>query len=541
MGKLRIRLLALLLVVVLLLSGCDASRLESLWYQLGNLLGMSFVTTFDEMKYTRPDMDALEESLAACLTAVEEEAAADKLMEAVWDFYTGYNAFYTGYYLADIHYCKDVTDIYWTEEYEWCMEQSAKADAALEELYYALAACAQREALEEQGYFAPGFLDAYEGENIWSDELIALLEEESRLVSEYYAVNGEAASVPYYSEEYFTTYGAEMLDIFTQLVALRQQIAQCAGYEDYPTYAYEQNFYRDYTPQQVQTYFDQVQQELVPIYRETDVSAIVSGVSGLCKEEDTFFYVKSCAKAMGGAFEEAFSLMEAGQLYDISYGENKYEVSFEVFLPDYMEPYIFVCPGMNQTDKLTFAHEFGHFTNDYASGGTMVDVDVAEIFSQSMENLSLLYADGGEKLTRYRMFSVLATHVEQAAYASFEYSAYMLPEEQVTSENILALYEKTGKAFGFDSWNWDPRDLVAITHFYMVPMYISSYVLSNDAALQIYQRELAQTGAGVELLQEQLTTEESYLLAFLEQAGLESPFTEGRVKSIAQTIRDALR
>ena len=70
MGKLRIRVLALLLAVVLLLSGCDASRLETLWYQLGNFLGMSFVTTFDEMKYTRPDMDTMEEKVVQTLYSI---------------------------------------------------------------------------------------------------------------------------------------------------------------------------------------------------------------------------------------------------------------------------------------------------------------------------------------------------------------------------------------------------------------------------------------------------------------------------------------
>ena len=154
---------------------------------------------------------------------------------------------------------------------------------------------------------------------------------------------------------------------------------------------------------------------------------------------------------------------------------------------------------------------------------------------------TLIKPDGGDALTRYRMFTVLSTYVEQAAYASFEYSAYMLPPGEVTAENILALYEKTGTEFGFDSWGWDPRDLVAITHFYMVPMYVSSYVLSNDAALQIYQLELEESGAGAALLEQQLNTQESYFLAFLEAAGLESPFAEGRMEAVRSTLRAALQ
>ena len=63
-----------------------------------------------------------------------------------------------------------------------------------------------------------------------------------------------------------------------------------------------------------------------------------------------------------------------------------------------------------------------------------------------------------------------------------------------------------------------------MTHFYTNPMYIISYVVSNDAAMQLYQLELEEAGAGLTRYEENLDTWEMYFLAFLEEAGLQSPF-----------------
>ena len=61
-------------------------------------------------------------------------------------FWTGYTTFYdaydwfsTYYALADIHYCADLTDTYWGDEYNYCTQNASTVDAALQELYRALA------------------------------------------------------------------------------------------------------------------------------------------------------------------------------------------------------------------------------------------------------------------------------------------------------------------------------------------------------------------------------------------------------------------
>ena len=63
-------------------------------------------------------------------------------------------------------------------------------------------------------------------------------------------------------------------------------------------------------------------------------------------------------------------------------------------------------------------------------------------------------------------------------------------------------------------------------------------MVSNDAAVQIYQQELQNPGAGRDTYQRSLATEQEYFLAFLEEAELESPFD--RVEDVKTFLTDRL-
>ena len=259
-----------------------------------------------------------------------------------------------------------------------------------------------------------------------------------------------------------------------------------------------------------------------------------------CTETDTFSYVKQAAKAMGGIPAEAFTVLERAGVYDISYGENKYASSFELYLWSYGVPFIFMDPWMNASDKLTFAHEFGHFCNDYICGGSYAGTDVAEVHSQAFEYLSLCYGQPPEGLRDYKLAESLELYVEQSAYALFETRVYGLTGEELTVENVQALYEDIGRRFGLDSRDWDPRDFVTVPHFYTNPMYIVSYVVSNDLAMQIYEIELAEPGAGLALYEELLYSQESFLIAFAESYGLKDPMSPKRLGELDAFFQNSL-
>ena len=370
---------------------------------------------------------------------------------------------------------------------------------------------------------------------------MGMMEEEAQLLGQYYAIVSQASDVDVYSTDYLDAYAADLMEIYLDLIELRQDMADYLGYADYVQFAYDFYFYRDYTPQQVTSYLADIRAELVPLYTEYLQGDFWDTDLPTSSEEETFSYLSSMANAMGGQIREAFRIMSSGKLYDISYSPNKYNVSFEIYLPSYLQPYIYVCPTGTVFDDLTFAHEFGHFCNDYLSYGSIAGVDVAEVFSQGMEYLSLCYADNGQALTELKMADCLCLYVEQAALASFEQQVYGLEGEALTAENVQLLYSQICQAYGVAGEDWDSRSFVTIAHYFTNPMYIISYVVSNDAALQLYELELAQKGAGVACLESNLTTMHGQLLAFLKDAGLTSPFEPSRLTQVKQLLQDTLQ
>ena len=529
-----LRLIALALTLTLLLSGCG---LDFAGY-FKNLAALFAPVDFANMTYTRPDLSRLDGVLSDCV----ESAAGkdlDTLVSHINTFNSICNNYNTNYYLAYIHYCIDMTDSYWEAEYDYCAAQSTQIQAAVDELMYALAESPLRGDLEGEDYFGAGYFDDYDGESLWTEEFTALMDREAELIRQYYTLSAKAGLMEVWSEPFYNTVGLEMQQLYLQLVQLRRQIAQEAGYESYPDFAYDFHFDRDYTPAQTATLLKDIRLELVEEYDKLSTSDIWTKGLQSSAEHQTRRYVKTMAENMGGTIAEAYELMEGSNLYHISYGENKFDGSFEVFLPGYGVPYVFVNPTLTNHDHLTFAHEFGHFCNDYASLGNMSGIDVAEFFSQGMEYLSLQYADGGKDLVRMKLADSLCVYVEQAALADFEERVYCL-EGELTVERISQLYGQVAQEYGYGD-AVDSRSYVTVPHLYTSPLYVISYVVSNDAAMQLYQMELEKPGSGLDCYRGQLATEQSDFLTFVKWAQLTSPFEEGRIQSVKELFRKELK
>lgn len=530
-------ILALCLATAVFLGGCGI--FDSYFADIGDKLS-GRGTAFQDMEYTRPDMTDLFSRLDAVIDAADG-VSVDRLIEKVEDFYAAYYDFYTAYSLANIHYSTDLTDTYWQKEYEFCLEQSTDVDAGIDQMFYVLADSRHREALESDDYFGAGFFDDYQGDSLWDETFTELMSRESQLQGEYYDLRTQSLECGDDYERYYNEYGTQMAELYVRLVKIRQEIAAYAGYESYPEFAYDFYYLRDYTPDQERAFLKKIRQELVPLYREMGMTDVWSLGNQYSTERQTHSYVATCAEAMGGTVARAYAMMERAGLYDISYGANKYDASFTIYLMSYNESFIFLNPTMSVYDQLTFAHEFGHFCNDYASNGSMAGVDVAEIFSQGMEYLSLFYGTDTEDLEKLKMADSLSVYVEQAAYADFEQRAYAMEGDALDTQSVCALFEQICQEYGLDMWGVDCRGFVDVTHFFTNPMYVFSYVVSNDAAMQLYQMEKQEAGSGLELYQNILSTEEETgFLEFLDAAGLESPFADGRIESVRDTFQQIL-
>ena len=147
-----LRLIALVLTAAVLLSGCGMVDFGEYFGAVRSLVDGNAIVPYESMTYERPDMTQLRQTLdAACEAAEGDDVSA--ILDGIYDFYDAYDWFSTYYALADIHYCADLTDTYWEVEYNYCTQNAATVDAALQELYRALAQSPAREKLEQEEYF----------------------------------------------------------------------------------------------------------------------------------------------------------------------------------------------------------------------------------------------------------------------------------------------------------------------------------------------------------------------------------------------------
>lgn len=489
------------------------------------------IPRFSEMTYARPDLDALQAALESCEKQMDGEK--EPLIEALTAYVDLVNGFQTNQSLAYIHYNLDLTDETWDEEFNYCNDGMAAIQSQQDALFRKLAACPYREELEDE-LFGEGFFDDYDGDSIWTEEYTALIDQELALQADYYSIYAEASASGTIDRDGFQA----LAELYVQLVKLRHQIAQAAGYDNYTTYSYALEYQRDFSPEQAQNYINQIAQALAPLYLEVSVNRMVDDLFWAQDSLKTFKFVQALAQNAGGTIADCFRLMDEHDLYDISLSPSKMDASFTTFLPDYMVPFVFVDPACTNYDSLTFAHEFGHFCNHYLSAGNVASIDVAEFFSQGMEYLSLRY--GNSDLTKLKLYTSLSTYVEQAMLASFELEVYDIPVEYLTVDALRQAYAETLEKFGMGSYVSD-TSFVAISHFYIAPQYVISYVVSNDAAMQIYQMEQTEPGKGLSCYTAHLDTKEDQLLSFLEQTGLESPFAPGRIEAVRKIFEDTLK
>ena len=511
------RILALLLCAVLL-AGCVPS----------GVLEYYGITHFRDMDYVRPDLAAIEKVCDEAIALAQTSGDAEEVLDAVWDYYDAYDDYTTNYDLAYIRHHADLTDEFWQTEHDFCAENYSRIDMLLEELYTALAESPLCGELEE-AYFGAGFLQDYLGEPFYDEALVALYAREQELIAQFYTIGAECEAEGE-TDAWYDECALPMAEVLAELTVLRNQIADRVGYDSYTDYAWDFSFYRDYTADQAKGYLADIRRELVPLYENMNAMEVWAAADAPCTESEVRRYVRSAAQGVGGIVREAHNVMELAGLSDISADPRKSGLSFELFLDWYYEPYILLSGTGTAYDKLAFAHEFGHFAMDYAAGGSWAGTDVLEIFSQGMEYLSLCYADAEPDFVRMKLADSLSTYVEQAAYADFEMQLYELPVGELTGEGVLALYEEVCADYGFHSLDWDPRDMVTVPHFYEMPHYVISYVVSNDAAMQLYEMELQQPGAGAACFEQHLTTEAAGFLEFLKEAELNSPF--GRIEEV---------
>ena len=529
------------------------------------------IPRFSEMSYERPDLAELDAMIAEAEEAMNggaDYASVEPLLDDCFLFYYHYDTMCT---LADIRSCLDLSDEYYAEEYLWCMENYALIDQAMDGLYYACAASPLAAELEEN-YFWEGFCEQYsdESQSMYTDETVALMQEESNLISEYRALSAEPVVEFRGSEEaldelldrltgsayneavtaYYTQYNERYADVFIRLVSVREQLAAALGYDSYEQMQYLYGYGRDYTPEQAEGYLQDIKTYMVPLYQRLADSTIPYQVWYSELDEATLRDIlRQAVSDFGGSVAEAYDFMLRYELCDLTSSSRKVNMSFETYLSDYEAPFLFVNADGTNEDILTFAHEFGHYSDAYVNLNAYETVDLAEVYSQAMEHLVLsrldeqLDEDEVDNLAKIKMIDTVEMYISQASYAEFEHQVYALGADNLSAEVLNDISRQVAKDYGYYNRYYDEfysLSWVDIPHYFEQAFYIVSYPISNDLAMQIFALEREDPGAGMQRYLDNLERDFSGMMGLVDAGGFDSPFAPGRVEAIAATAREIL-
>lgn len=520
---------------------------------------------FEDMVYTRPDLDALDADFDQALSLAEQPEETEALLALYQQILDEISYISTMDTLASLQNEIDLTNEYYETEMNLLDNELTRIDNRMNELTEAILASSHEEAFTD--YVGEDFIARYEfNSKLNSTEIEDLTEQENALVTEYKKLLSAEYTTTYKGQEvtlddldysdpnvatpYYAIYqekNAACAEVYQELVQVRVQIADILGYDSYIDYAYD-CLGRDFTKEDAQAFCEMVKEYLVPLYQELD-DAYYEGVSLASNSidltlADGFPYLEEALSAeFPAAMTEALDYMLDHNLYILDDSPNMMTAGFTTLINDYAAPFLFINTSV-YTDPGTLFHEFGHYYNFYLMGATTWNdsnnLDLAEIHSQGLELLMFpyyqeIYGDYADDMQVSVLLDLLYSILSGCCEDEFQQAVFANPDMTIDEMNQLhaSLYSEY---FGYPLY----YEWVEIHHHFETPFYYISYATSAVSAFEIWELGQEDRSLALEAYRSisQNTINCGYLIP-LSQAGLSNPFTSDLVKSLADTLYES--
>ena len=416
-----------------------------------------------------------------------------------------------------------------------------------------------------------------------TDEELELTERETALQNEYMALAVEeytaelngveytdaTALEAYYNgeityDEYIQVFrgtgkaaNAVLGPILIEMIGIRNRMAELKGYDSYAAYSYENQYGRDYTPEEAQAFCDAVKTYIVPKFWAYYDYFVANPDQSLMPEDVVYTGV--------GMFETLFpyfaqlsdELLESAmytyqhKAYDLDPSPYKNGTAYSWSLPYYNMPFYFNNAEGNWYDLTTSIHELGHnneaywISENWNEPGTVYDT--AEVHSQALELLMLryypeLFGDEADTVAAYTIYSILYGIVDGCMYDEFQRIVYEMPD--LTLEKANQVYRRLCEEYGYVDASDERTEMYGwyqVPHNFTSPMYYISYATSAAGAFSFWDMSQDDFFAAVDDYLK--FTSYGFSLGFdetFEAVGMLSPMTEAYISDLAQTIHDKL-
>ena len=553
--KIKKRFLALCLALLMLIPLCGCNMFWKLFpdYDI-SIFEQAFsadynyrdkIVNFSDMEYVRPDVDKMKVLADEITEMVSDTASRNEITQKLDEFYELYFNFTTMEAIAGIRNDIDMTDKFYSEEYDYCTSAEATVDRMVDDMQCACSnssICAYLDAQYFGGMLAENY--SVDGEFGYTDTLIELFNKESSLQADYRALMAEMSG--YDGDDAYKKFNERACNIYIDLVKTRKAIAKeynLDSYEDYMSMVYS----RDYSDAELTPYIDAIKKYLVPLYKSAVDSGMINDMYDGLNELSTDKAVE-CFDSFVSKLPEQISqtrdFMKQYGLYNISSDDNSSDSSYNTYLDQYDAPFMMIKTEGYGEDMLTIVHEFGHFCDAYANYNNDTNLDTEEVMSQGLEYLLLCYLDDAnfaDSLTRYKMLDELYLYVNQASFYDFEKRVFALSDDELTVDKVNGIFGDVAKEYGYYDDSTTSVSWIDVTHFFDYPFYVISYCVSDSAAFSIYNMELKETGAGVNMYLKLLDNADNYgFVELLKSEGMKSPVTSETIFEISEMLSERL-
>lgn len=554
---------------------------------------------FEEMIYERPNYSKISEEYEKLLTKLDKSISLAEFIDIFYlinDLRTEIQTMQT---LVSIRHSIDTSDKFYNEENDYWDEISPKyelLDTKLAKI--SISKPFKDELIKEipETYFKLALFQ----EKCFSEEIIDDLVEENKLASEYVKIKAKA-KILFENEElnlaqfspkfenhdrnirkkaydaytnFYKQHDQEIGDIYDKLVKVRDKIARKLGYKNFIELAYYRRNRFDYDENMVSSYRKQILEEITPIaslIHEKQAKRLnldkleyydfkYTFTTGNPKPSGTYDDLIEAAKdmyyEMSEETKEFIDIMINNNLWDLKSKPNKGLGGYCTSIVKYKVPFIFANFNGTSGDVDVLTHEAGHAFQAYMSKDIKAidciwpTLESCEIHSMSMEFFAYPWIKNFFKQdTEKYFYSHLAGTLTFLPYGAlidhFQHEVYKNPnwsnkERKNCFRNLEKQYLPFKNYEGCDFYEeggfWYQQG-----HIFEAPFYYIDYTLAQICALQFYKKskENYKEAWNDYLHLCKLGGTKSFV-SLVKEANLISPFEDGCVKSVVNSIMDDL-
>ncbi|MBQ8586697.1 MAG: M3 family oligoendopeptidase [Oscillospiraceae bacterium] len=552
---------------------------------------------FSEYPYKRPDVEAFKKTLRSCAVRVREADSAQTQIKAFDEATTLGMEFQTLSSLAYVRNTVNTADPFYEEERNFYDEVSPEIQEADQELSEAMLDSPFREELEAH-YGKLLFTNLEISRRSFKPELIPLMQEESKLESRYQKLyagmtvefDGQTMPLPMlgkYKEspdravrraafeaegKVFDANQAELDEIYTKLVKVRNAQGRLLGYENYIPLGYDRLGRNCYGAAELKSFREQIAKDLVPIIAQVkEAQRKRIGVDRLCIYDDAYRFPDGNAApegmpdeilAAGKAMYQELSPetkafiedMFEGDLFDVLSREGKAPGGYCTELATYKMPFIFSNFNGTSDDVDVLTHEAGHAFAFYRAMHSDVypllqqpTIEACECHSMSMEFLTQDYHKYffGENTAKYELAHCEAS-LDFIPYGCMidEFQHRMYENEELTSEQRNEVWQELEEKYRpwlsmdqlpfygrYSHWQWK-------LHVYLHPLYYIDYCMAQTVAFQLWTLSLEDRDAAWKKYLAFVDAAGTRTFAELcHGAGLQIPYEKATIKAVGEGIR----